>query len=280
MNRSKPSSAPTEASELGRSRPAASSHRRRTAPDRLDARITSIRLGTPRYEIEAVEGLYVSVQLHRHSLRGDAWYTDRDLPSVEAALRDPARCDDTIVELLTRVGPDALAPTMPLLDVLKDAEGVRQRIRDLVHSRIRQCYAAARWARNDGDRPAAQLFFERVGKALAGPQQGRRNAAVRDRSAVVEFYYRMLFRLRVARQLMKEPADLSREKKLHAVAATCRLSNRRVREHFLRSTGEPKRPITIKAQARLWTGMHFRIKQQAVANMLILPQRRQSSKAP
>ncbi len=231
-------------------------------------------------DFHATESLFVARFVLKHP-RGRP-LAERDLLRYVARLRDRRRSYRAVYEFVKKVGPDVLMPAQPYWEPAFDlaSKGMRSRIRELIHSRIREHYDAARWGVAK-DRKAAWTFFEQFGCALAGgPQRGKnKESAIPDRTALREFYYRRLFRLGQARMLMSLEVRCPRARKIAAVANACGLPVEDLQDHMLTELGEWKQPVSIEAQARLWTGIRFGIKQGAVANILTIPTRRHSSRS-
>jgi hypothetical protein len=193
----------------------------------------------------------------------------------------PETCDAMILELLDRMGPRVLWADSRWGDLSHDIREDRRRntIRALARERVDKAHVEARCAPNP-ERHSAQAFLRSIGRVLAGNQRGRRDKAVVDFREVRVVYYRHLFRLRRALDLLRLMGDLSskgsRTKTLRHVARVCGLRKDALRSRFYTSDGElrgavreaGRATLRCEQQARIWTAQQFNITEQTVHNIL------------
>ncbi|MFI5395317.1 MAG: hypothetical protein ACHQ9S_07265 [Candidatus Binatia bacterium] len=191
-----------------------------------------------------------------------------DLDRLDERLRDNAEAESAVFDAIEWLGLSALRCTEEPFYADDTSAAFHLHVHDiccLVWEHVERWYNNARYAATVADRARAAKLLKRLGSTLAGSRKGKRKKIVTDPFQVWIHYRRTLFRLQLARRLLKVwPWARSQEEKFASVADAYGLPV----QDFL-----TYRNVSTKWFARFLTGNEFGIAPETVANILSASQR-------
>lgn len=193
-----------------------------------------------------------------------------DWQAIAEGLADDSRWQDAALSLIRKVGvylwnPYGGWPTE--IGSSPEKQALTEQLRRRLWRRLEAAWLNARLGETVAQRRAAAVFLKHLGETLAGDARGRSRAPIHP-FEVRDHYWRSVFRLEQARELMKQECRCSRDEKIRRIAEACGFAEDDLRGHLLTTKGERKRPLRVSHEARKWTAVRFGVTEQTVSNYL------------